>query len=113
MGLKDIGDLMQQAQAMQGKMQEMKEAMARAEVIGEAGAGLVKVVLNGANEARSVTIDPSLFGEDRAVLEDLLAAAFNDAVRKVGELQQQNMAGLASGLGLPTGGMPFSNLFGK
>ena len=109
MALKGIGDLMQQAQAMQGKMQEMKESMARAEVTGEAGAGLVQVTLNGANEARGVTIDPSLMTEDREVLEDLIAAAINDAVRKVQALQQEQMADLTQGL--PLGGL--GNLFGK
>ena len=113
MGLKGLGDLMQQAQAMQGKMQELQQEIANAEVTGEAGAGLVKVVLNGANEARRVDIDPSLLTEDKEVLEDLVAAAFNDAVRRVSEMQKEKMGELTAGMGMPGGGFSLGSLFGK
>ncbi|HMU67470.1 MAG TPA: YbaB/EbfC family nucleoid-associated protein, partial [Cellvibrionaceae bacterium] len=77
-----LGDLMKQAQAMQEKMQSMQEEMANREVEGQAGAGLVKVVMTGRHDVRSVSIDPSVMSEDKEVLEDLLAAAVNDAVRR-------------------------------
>mgnify|MGYP000728029023 FL=1 len=79
----DINDLMKQAQQMQGKMAEMQEQAANSEVIGESGAGMVKVVMTGRHDVRKVTLDPSLMQEDKEFLEDLLAAAVNDAVRKV------------------------------
>jgi len=105
--MKGLGDLMKQAQQMQEQMQEMQAEMARLEVTGEAGAGLVKVVLNGRHEARRVSIDDSLLSEERSVLEDLIAAAINDAVRRVEAEQQEKMSGMAAGLGLPLGKMPF------
>lgn len=103
-----IGDLMKQARAMQERMQQMQEELARMEVTGESGAGLVTVRMNGKHEVRGVTIDPSLLTEDREVLEDLIAAACNDAVRRVAAQQQERMAGMAAGLGLPIDKMPFS-----
>jgi len=105
--MKGLGDLMKQAQQMQEQMQELQAEMAKLEVTGEAGAGLVKVVLNGRHEARRVTIDDSLLQEERSVLEDLVAAAINDAVRRVEAAQQEKMSGMAAGLGLPLGKMPF------
>ncbi len=106
--MKGIGDLMKQAQQMQERMQALQAELALLEVTGEAGAGLVKVILNGRHEARRVQIDPSLAAEDPAVLEDLIAAAFNDAVRRVDRAQQEKMAGLTAGMGLPPGmSMPF------
>ncbi len=103
-----ISDLMQQAQQMQADMQKAQEELANAEIHGEAGAGLVKIVMTGRHDVKRVTIDPSVLGEDKEVLEDLLAAAVNDAVRKVEAHNQQAMAGLASGLNLPGGfKMPF------
>lgn len=105
--MKGLGDLMKQAQAMQERMQQAQQELAAMEVQGESGAGLVKVTMNGRHEVRRVAIDPSLMGEDREVLEDLLAAACNDAVRRVGEAQQEKMAGMASGLGLPIDKLPF------
>ena len=80
--MKGLGDLMKQAQEMQGRMQEMQEELVHLEVVGESGAGLVKVTMNGRHEVRRVEIDPSLMGEDTEVLEDLIAASINDAVRK-------------------------------
>lgn len=106
--MKGLGDLMKQAQAMQERMQSLQEEMAAMEVDGESGAGLVRVTMNGRHEVRRVHIDPSLLGEDKEVLEDLIAAACNDAVQKVGRAQQEKMAGMASGLGLPLDKMPFS-----
>lgn len=101
--MKGMGDLMKQAQQMQERMQELQQELAEAEVTGESGAGLVKITLNGRHEARRVEIDPSLLTEDREVLEDLIAAAITDAARRVERAQQEKMAGLASGLGLPAG----------
>jgi len=98
-----LADLMKQAQAMQDSMKKAHEAIAAMEVEGEAGAGLVKVVMTGRHDVRRVTIDPSLLGEDKDMLEDLVAAAINDAVRKVEAASQEKMAGLAAGLPLPPG----------
>lgn len=103
-----MGDLMKKAQQMQEEMQKAQEEAAKAEVTGESGAGLVKVVMNGRHDVRKVDIDPSLLGEEKDVLEDLLAAAINDAVRRVEEEQKDKMSGLMSGMGLPPGfKMPF------
>ncbi len=104
----NINDLMKQAQAMQEKMQKAQQDAANAEVHGESGAGMVKVVMNGRHDVRKVTIDPSLMGEDKELLEDLLAAAVNDAVRKIEEQAKQQMADLTGGLQMPPGfKMPF------
>lgn len=103
-----MGDLMKKAQKMQEDMQKAQEDIARAEVIGESGAGLVKVTMTGRHDVRNVDIDPSLMSEDKDILEDLLAAAVNDAVRRVEENQKEKMSGLTSGMGLPPGfKMPF------
>lgn len=106
--MKGLGDLMKQAQAMQERMQGLQEELAATEVDGESGAGLVKVTMNGRHEVRRVTIEASLLGEEKAVLEDLVAAACNDAVRRVAEAHKEKMAGMASGLGLPLDKMPFN-----
>ena len=98
-----LGDLMKQAQAMQDNMKKAQAAIAAMEVEGEAGAGMVKVVMTGRHDVRRVTIDPSLLGEDKDMLEDLVAAAVNDAVRKVEAASQEKMAGLTAGLPLPPG----------
>jgi nucleoid-associated protein EbfC len=105
--MKGLGDLMKQAQAMQERMQQAQQELAELEVHGESGAGLVKVTMNGRHEVRRVAIDASLMGEDREVLEDLVAAACNDAVRRVEAAQKEKMAGMASGLGLPLDKLPF------
>lgn len=105
--MKGLGDLMKQAQAMQERMQKIQEEMAGMEVTGESGAGLVKVTMNGRHEVRRVDLDPSLLAEDKEVLEDLLAAACNDAVRRVASQQQEKMASVAAGLGLPLDKLPF------
>ncbi|MCK5874520.1 MAG: YbaB/EbfC family nucleoid-associated protein [Alcanivoracaceae bacterium] len=99
----DMNNLLQQAQAMQEKMKKMQDDISKAEVTGESGAGMVKVTMNGRHDVRKVEIDPSLMKEDREMLEDLLAAAVNDAVRRVEREQQQKMAGMTAGLPLPPG----------
>ena len=104
----DLNELMKQAQQMQGKMAEMQEQAARAEVTGESGAGMVKVVMTGRHDVRKVTLDPSLMAEDKEFLEDLLAAAVNDAVRKVDAQTKSAMSKMAGGLNLPASfKMPF------
>ena len=106
--MKGINDLMKQAQQMQERMQTLQAELAQMEVVGEAGAGLVKVTLNGRHEARRVQIDPSIAQEELAVIEDLIAAAINDAVHRADRAQQEKMAALTAGLGLPAGfKMPF------
>ncbi len=104
----NMGDVMKQVQEMQGKMQQMQEELANIEIQGQSGAGLVSVTMNGRNDVRRVQIDQSLMSEDREMLEDLLAAAVNDAVRRVEEAKNEKMKGLAGGLGIPPGfKMPF------
>ncbi len=98
-----ITDLMKQAQTMQAELQKAQDEMARAEVLGEAGAGLVSVLMTGRHDVKRVSIDDSVFAEDKEVLEDLLAAAVNDAVRKIEARNREAMSGLASGLNLPAG----------
>jgi len=98
-----LGNMMKQAQKMQADMQKVQEELANAEVTGEAGAGMVKVTMNGKHDVRRVEIDPSLLQEDKEMLEDLIAAAFNAAVRRVEKMSQDRMAEMTSGLGLPAG----------
>lgn len=98
-----LGNIMKQAQEMQENMQRLQEEIASSEVQGEAGAGLVKVLMNGRHEVRKVTIDPSLVGEDRDMLEDLTAAAVNDAVRRIDAMSKEKLAGVTAGLNLPAG----------
>ena len=102
----DINSLMQQAQAMQEKMKKMQDEAANAEVTGEAGAGLVKVTMNGRHDVKGVDIDASLMSEDKELLEDLLAAAVNDAVRRVEKQQQDNMQNMVGGFPFPPGFKP-------
>jgi len=98
-----LGNLMRQAQQMQETMKQAQAELAALEVTGEAGAGMVKVVMNGRYEAKRVTIEPRLLGEDRDMLEDLLVAAINDAVRRVAARMEEKYAGMMSGLNLPPG----------
>lgn len=106
--MKDLGDLMKQAQAMQENMQKMQEDLASVEVCGESGAGMVSVAMTGRHDVVNVEIDPSLLNEEKEILEDLFAAAVNDAVRKVEAANKDKMGDLASGLNLPEGfKMPF------
>ncbi len=106
--MKGLGDLMKQAQEMQANMQKMQEDLAKAEVTGAAGAGLVTVVMTGRHDVKSVNIDASLMSEDKEMLEDLLAAAVNDAVRKVEIQSREKMEKMTAGMGVPPGfKMPF------
>ncbi len=98
-----IGNLMRQAQQMQETMEKAQAELVNLEVVGESGAGMVKLVLNGRYEAKSATIEPKLLGEDKDMLEDLIVAAVNDAVRKVTARTQEKYSGLMSGLNLPPG----------
>ncbi len=98
-----ITDLMQQAQNMQAELQKAQEEIAKAEVRGEAGAGLVSVVMTGRHDVKRVSIDDSVFSENKEILEDLLAAAVNDAVRKVETRNREAMSSLTSGFNLPPG----------
>lgn len=107
MSMKGLGDLFKQAQQVQQKIEAMQAEIASLEVTGESGAGLVKVVLNGAHEVRRVQIDPAVLDEGREVLEDLIAAAFNDGARKVDSARTEKMSGLAGGFGLPLDKLPF------
>ncbi|BFM06550.1 YbaB/EbfC family nucleoid-associated protein [Halioxenophilus aromaticivorans] len=103
-----LGDLMKQAQEMQANMQKMQEELANAEVRGESGAGLVAVVMTGRHDVKSVSIDQSLLSEDKEILEDLLAAAVNDAVRKVESANKEKLGKLTGGMQMPPGfKMPF------
>ena len=101
--MKDFGDLMKQARDMQDRLKRAQEDLANAEVVGESGGGLVKVTLTGRFEARKVEIDSSLTGEDRGLLEDLVAAAVTDAAQRVERMQKEKMSALTKGLGLPFG----------
>jgi nucleoid-associated protein EbfC len=103
-----LGNLMQQAQKMQDELKKTQDELALMQVLGESGGGLVSIVMTGKREARKVTIDPSLLGEDKDMLEDLVAAAINDAVNKVNKMKKEKMAELTAGLPIPPGfPMPF------
>jgi len=103
-----IAGLMKQAQAMQDNMKKAQEELALIEVEGQSGAGLVKIVMTCKSDVKRVTIDPSLLADDKDMLEDLVAAAFNDAVRKAEALSAEKMSGMTSGMQLPAGfKMPF------
>ena len=98
-----IGNLMKQAQKMQEDMQRAQEEIATMEIEGQSGGGLVKVVMNGQHELRKVTIDDSLVGDDKDMLEDLVAAAVNDASQKLALASKDKLSGLISGIELPPG----------
>ncbi|MDO9093938.1 MAG: YbaB/EbfC family nucleoid-associated protein [Rubrivivax sp.] len=98
-----IAGLMKQAQAMQDNMKKAQEELALMEVEGQSGAGLVKVVMTCKNDVKRVTIDPSLLADDKDMLEDLVAAAFNDAVRRAEEVSTAKMGKLTAGMPLPPG----------
>ena len=103
-----MGNIMKQAQKMQEQMQQAQSDLAKAEFIGTAGAGLVQVVMTGRHDVKRVELDGSLLSEDKEMLEDLLAAAVNDAVRKVEQASQSNMSDMTAGMGMPAGfKMPF------
>jgi hypothetical protein len=98
-----IENLMKQAQKIQQDMQKAQEDIAKLEVTGQAGGNMVSVVMNGKHEVRRVSIDDSLLGEDRDMLEDMIAAAVNDAVHKVAQMSQEKLSGMTAGMGLPPG----------
>ena len=98
-----LSNLMKQAQQMQADMQKEQEKLANEEVTGSSGGGLVTVIMNGKHEVRRVTIDDSLVGDDQEMLEDLIAAAINDAAHKVESVTQERMSGLTAGMTLPAG----------
>ncbi len=103
-----MDQMMKQAQQMQEKMKALQDEVATLEVEGQSGAGLVKVIMTGRNDVRKVELDPSLLKEDKEIIEDLLAAAVNDAVRKVETEKTQKMGDLTGGIDLPPGfKMPF------
>ena len=103
-----IGNLMKQAQMMQENMKKMQEQLGEIEVEGQSGAGLVKVTMTCRYDVKRVNIDPSVLSDDKDMVEDLVAAAVNDAVRKVEATSQEKMGSMTAGMGLPAGfKMPF------
>ena len=103
-----MGQLMKQAQQMQDKMAKVQEELANMEVVGESGAGMVKITMTGSHNVRRVSIDDSLMADDKDMLEDLIAAACNDAVRRVEEQNKEKMGALTGGMQMPPGmKMPF------
>ena len=98
-----MAGLMQQAQKMQENMQRMQDELAATEVEGQSGAGMVKVTMTCKHDVRRVAIDPSLVGDDKDMLEDLVAAAFNDAVRRAEDVSKQKMSSVTAGMPLPPG----------
>lgn len=103
-----LGNIMQQAQKMQEDFQKAQEELGKLEVQGESGGGLVKILMTGKREVRNLSIDDSLIGDDKDMLEDLVAAAINDAVHKVAKMKKEKMSDLTSGMPIPPGfKMPF------
>ena len=98
-----LGNMMKQVQQMQANMEKMQEQLANVEVEGQAGAGMVKITMTCRHDVKRVTIDAGLMGDDKEMLEDLIAAAVNDAVRRVEAASQEKMGGFTAGLGLPPG----------
>ena|SRR5210317_914999 len=101
--MKGLGNLMKQAQQMQANMQKAQEEMANIEVMGQSGGGMVKVTMTCRHDVKRIEIDDSLVGDDKEMLEDLVAAAVNDAVRQVEKTTQERMADMTAGMGLPPG----------
>jgi DNA-binding YbaB/EbfC family protein len=99
----NIGNMMKQAQQLQANLQRAQAEIASMEVTGEAGGGMAKVVMTGKHEVKRVTLDPALIGDDKEMLEDLIAAAINDAVQKVERTSQEKMSSLMGGMNLPPG----------
>ena len=103
-----LGNIMQQAQKMQEDFQKAQEELANMEVQGESGGGLVTILMTGKREVRKISIDDSLVGDDKDMLEDLVAAAINDAVHKVAKIKKEKMSSLTAGMPIPPGfKMPF------
>ena len=98
-----IGQLMKQAQQMQADMKKAQEEMGSMTVTGESGAGMVRITMTCQHQVQAVEIDDSLFGDDKEMLEDLITAAFNDAIRKVEQTVKEKFSGMTAGLGLPPG----------
>jgi len=98
-----LGNIMQQAQKMQEDLKKAQDELAMMQVQGESGGGLVTIIMTGKREARKVTIDSSLLGEDKDMLEDLVAAAINDAVNKVAKMKKEKMSDVTAGIPLPPG----------
>jgi len=105
--MKNIGNIMKQAQKLQADMQKAQEELARMEVTGQAGGGMVSVVMTGRHDLKRVSIDPSLMKDDKEMLEDLIAAAVNDAVRQLEQKSSERMAGLTAGFNIPGMKLPF------
>lgn len=101
--MKGLGQLMKQAQQMQEDMQKAQDELASLEVTGESGGGMVKVLMTCKHDVRRLEIEDSLLTDDKEMLEDLIAAAFNDAIRKVEQTTQEKLSGLTGGLSLPAG----------
>ena len=103
-----LGNMMQQVQKMQEEMQKAQQELANKEVTGSAGGDLVKITMNGQQQVKKIDIDHDMIDGDHEMLEDLLVAAFNDALNKIADLQKMNLGGLTEGLNLPPGfKMPF------
>lgn len=98
-----MGNMMKQAQKMQEDMKKAQEEVANMEAEGQAGGGMVKVIMNGRHELRKVELDDSLMSDDKEMIEDLLAAAVNDAVRKIEQQSSEKMSGVTAGMNLPAG----------
>jgi len=106
--MKGLGGLMKQAQEMQEKMQRAQEEVANLEVMGQSGAGMVKVTMTGRHDVKRIEINDELLSDDKEILEDLIAAAVNDAVRKVEEESKERMSSVTAGMPIPPGfKMPF------
>ncbi len=101
--MKDISQIMRQAQQMQAKINEAQKKLEAMEVEGSSGGGMVKVTMTGKHDVKRVQIEPAVIGEDREMLEDLIAAAINDAVKKVEQRSSEMMSGLMAGMRLPPG----------
>jgi len=99
----DLNEIMKQAKLMQEKFQKAQEEQLKTKTVGESGAGLVKVTMNGKHDVISVSLDDGLMSEDKAVIEDLFAAAVNDAVRKIEEKNKESLSGMAGGMNMPAG----------
>ncbi|MFA5983416.1 MAG: YbaB/EbfC family nucleoid-associated protein [Methylococcaceae bacterium] len=98
-----LGNIMQQAQKMQEDLKKVQEEIASMQIMGESGGGLVSILMTGKREVRKVSIDPSLLAEDKDMLEDLVAAAINDAVNKVAKMKKERMSDITAGIPLPPG----------
>ncbi len=101
--MKGLGNIMKQAQQMQANLEKTQKELADTEVIGESGAGMVKVIMNGKHDVKRVEIVPELFKDDKEMVEDLVAAAVNDANRRVEKMSQERMSEMTAGMGLPSG----------